>query len=133
MATDNKKLMLICDQTATITLLVSAIAKAATAQGKNYTIVVTSQSHVDEQLRDAQPHIILLTPQLAYLKAEIQRQADEFSVPVVVIKLRDYTQMAGGNILLTAEQFCTSRDEGYPDDHMRTGDVLSKHCVQHIT
>lgn len=35
MATDNKKLMLICDQTATITLLVSAIAKAATAQGKN--------------------------------------------------------------------------------------------------
>lgn len=65
---------------------------------------MTSHSHVDEQLRAVQPDIVLLTPQLAYLKAEMQRQTDEFGVPLAVIKLSDYTQMTGANILLTAEQ-----------------------------
>lgn len=104
MAMGNKKLLLVGDQTPTITRLVSAIKKAATAQEKSYTIVVTSHSHVDEQLRAVQPDIVLLTPQLAYLKAEMQRQTDEFGVPLTVIKLSDYTQMTGANILLTAEQ-----------------------------
>ena len=89
MAMGNKKLLLVGDQTPTITRLVSAIKKAATAQEKSYTIVVTSHSHVDEQLRAAQPDIVLLTPQLAYLKAEMQRQTDEFGVPLAVIKLSD--------------------------------------------
>ncbi len=55
MAMGNKKLLLVGDQTPTITRLVSAIKKAATAQEKSYTIVVTSHSHVDEQLRAVQP------------------------------------------------------------------------------
>ena len=104
MAMGNKKLLLVGDQTPTITRLVSAIKKAATAQEKSYTIIVTSQSHVDEQLRAVQPDIVLLTPQLAYLKAEMQRQTDEFGVPLAVIKLSDYAQMAGDHILLIAEQ-----------------------------
>ncbi|MCT3114846.1 PTS sugar transporter subunit IIB [Leuconostoc lactis] len=104
MAMDNKKMMLVCDQTPTITRLVSAIKKAATAQEKSYTIIVTSQSHVDEQLRAVQPDIVLLTPELVYLKTEMQRQTDEFGVLLAVINLSDYTQMAGANILLTAEQ-----------------------------
>lgn len=103
MAMGNKKLLLVGDQTPTITRLVSAIKKAATAQEKSYTIVVT-HSHVDEQLRAVQPDIVLLTPQLAYLKAEMQRLTDEFGVPLAVIKLTDYTQLAGDHILLIAEQ-----------------------------
>ena len=51
-----------------------------------------------------QPDIVLLTPQLAYLKAEMQRLTDEFGVPLAVIKLTDYTQLAGDHILLIAEQ-----------------------------
>ena len=51
-----------------------------------------------------QPDIVLLTPELAYLKTEMQRQTDEFGVLLAVINLSDYTQMAGANILLTAEQ-----------------------------
>ena len=98
MAMGNKKLLLVGDQTPTITRLVSAIKKAATAQEKSYTIVVTSHSHV------VQPDIVLLTPQLAYLKAEMQRLTDEFGVPLAVIKLTDYTQLAGDHILLIAEQ-----------------------------
>lgn len=125
MAMDNKKMMLVCDQTPTITRLVSAIKKAATAQEKSYTIIVTSQSHVDEQLRAVQPDIVLLTPELAYLKTEMQRQTDEFGVLLAVINLSDYTQMAGANILLTAEQLLVT----YPG----MWDVVSKHCVQHIT
>lgn len=62
MAMSNKKLLLVGDQTPTITRLVSAIKKAATAQEKSYTIVVTSHSYVDEQLRAVQPDIVLLTP-----------------------------------------------------------------------
>ena len=104
MAMGNKKLLLVGDQTPTITQLVSAIKKAATAQEKSYTIVVTSHSHVDEQLRAVQPDIVLLTPQLAYLKAEMQRLTDEFGVPLAGIKLTDYTQLAGDHILLIAEQ-----------------------------
>ena len=34
----------------------------------------------------------------------MQRQTDEFGVPLAVINLSDYTQMTGANILLTAEQ-----------------------------
>ena len=104
MAMGNKKLLLVGDQTPTITRLVSAIKKAATAQEKSYTIVVTSHSHVDEQLRAVQPDIVLLTPELAYLKTEMQRQTDEFGVLLAVINLSDYTQMAGDHILLIAEQ-----------------------------
>ncbi|MGX7042223.1 PTS sugar transporter subunit IIB [Leuconostoc holzapfelii] len=100
-----KKIMLACDASATTPLLVATIEKAISAQDKNVMVFATTSPHIDDKILSEQPSIVLLAPQLAYLKGEVKAQTDQVGVPLAVIQLNDFNDMNGERILQLAERF----------------------------
>lgn len=98
-----KTIMLACAAGMSTSLLVSSMQKAAEAAGKDYEIFATSTSDVDAKLKEKNPDVVLLGPQVAYMKGEVKSKTDAAGVPMDVINMMDYGMMKGDNVLKTAE------------------------------
>lgn len=99
-----KTIMLACAAGMSTSMLVSKIQSAASAQGKDYDIFATSTSDVDNALAQRHPDVLLLGPQVAYLKNEVKAKTDAAGVPMDIINMMDYRMMKGDNVLATAEK-----------------------------
>ncbi|KGB49679.1 PTS cellobiose transporter subunit IIB [Leuconostoc mesenteroides P45] len=99
-----KTIMLACSAGMSTSMLVSKMKKIATAEGKDYEIFATSTSDIDNSLSTRHPDVLLLGPQVAYLKNEIKAKADAAGIPMDVISMMDYGMMKGDNVLATAEK-----------------------------
>ncbi|AOT55806.1 PTS sugar transporter subunit IIB [Weissella soli] len=98
-----KTIMLACAAGMSTSMLVKRMQDAAAASGKDYEIFAKSTSDIDDQLKNHKPDVILLGPQVSYLKAEVQKKTDAAGVPMDVINMMDYGMMKGENVLKTAE------------------------------
>jgi len=99
-----KIIMLACAAGMSTSLLVQKIQQAAEKQNKNYTIFAKSTSDIDTQLNsDNIPNVVLLGPQVSYLKAEVQSKTDAKNIPMAVIPMVDYGMMNGEKVLELAE------------------------------
>ena len=99
-----KTIMLACAAGMSTSRLVKKMQDAAKAAGKDYEIFATSTSDVDEKLASSnKPDVVLLGPQVSYMKEEIQAKTDAAGVPLDVINMMDYGMMKGDNVLKTAE------------------------------
>lgn len=99
-----KTIMLACAAGMSTSMLVSKMQSAASAQGKDYDIFATSTSDVDNALAQRHPDVLLLGPQVAYLKNEVKAKTDAAGVPMDIINMMDYGMMKGDNVLPTAEK-----------------------------
>jgi PTS system cellobiose-specific IIB component len=100
----DKTIMLACAAGMSTSMLVQRMKDAAAAQGKDYDIFATSTSDVDAKLAgEVKPDVILLGPQVGYMKNEIQAKTDKAGVPLDVINMMDYGMMKGDAVLATAE------------------------------
>jgi len=99
-----KTIMLACAAGMSTSMLVSKMQSAASAQGKDYDIFATSTSDVDNALAQRHPDVLLLGPQVAYLKNEVKAKTDAAGVPMDIINMMDYGMMEGDNVLATAEK-----------------------------
>lgn len=100
-----KIIMLACSAGMSTSLLVSKMQTAAQKQEKEYKIFATSTADVDNQLsKTPHPDILLLGPQVAYMKDDIKKKTDKAGIPMDVINMQDYGMMNGENILATAEK-----------------------------
>ena len=100
----DKIIMLACSAGMSTSLLVSKMQAAAKEQGKDYEIFAKSVADIDHQFEVEKPDVLMLGPQVAYMKADIQRKCDDAGDPMEVINMTDYGMMNGKNVLAVAEK-----------------------------
>ena len=89
------KIILVCNQGVSTGIVARKMKEAATEQDIELEIVAISDS--DAEAQDLKADIVLLGPQIRYLKKKLQALTD---VPVAVIDMRDYGMMNGKKIFL---------------------------------
>lgn len=100
----DKTIMLACAAGMSTSLLVERMKQAASAKGKDYDIFAKSTSDIDSQLSSSnKPDVLLLGPQVGYMKAEVKSKTDAAGVPMDVINMTDYGMMRGDKVLEAAE------------------------------
>ena len=100
----DKTIMLACAAGMSTSMLVKRMQDAAKAEGKDYEIFAKSTSDIDAELAsDHKPDVLLLGPQVGYLKNDVKKKTDEAGIPMDVIKMMDYGMMKGDKVLAAAE------------------------------
>ena len=100
----DKTIMLACAAGMSTSMLVKRMQDAAKAEGKDYEIFAQSTSAIDAELAsDHKPDVLLLGPQVGYLKNDVKKKTDEAGIPMDVINMMDYGMMKGDKVLAAAE------------------------------
>ena len=98
-----KTIMLACAAGMSTSLLVSKMEAAAKAAGKDYKIFATAASGIEDELQKDHPDVLLLGPQVQYMKDSVKKLTDAAGIPLDVINMQDYGMMNGEKALETAE------------------------------
>ncbi len=95
----SKGIMLVCSAGMSTSLLVSKMEKAA--KEKNFTgeIFAISSSEFESNLENKDLGVVLLGPQVRFLKDDYTKKAAVKNVPVDVINMADYGLMNGEKVL----------------------------------
>ena len=100
----DKTIMLACAAGMSTSMLVKRMQDAAKAEGKDYEIFAKSTSDIDAELAsDHKPDVLLLGPQVGYLKNDVKKKTDEAGIPMDVINMMGYGMMKGDKVLAAAE------------------------------
>jgi len=100
-----KVIMLACAAGMSTSLMVQKIQEAVKEQGKDYEVFAASTADVEKYLNsDKVPNVVLLGPQVSYLKDDIKVKTDAKGIPMDVMNMMDYGMMNGANILKFAEE-----------------------------
>lgn len=99
-----KVIALACAAGMSTSLLVTKMQQAAQEAGKDYEIYAKSVAEIDNMLSGSEkPDVLLLGPQVAYMKNEVIKKAAAVGVPCDVIKMQDYGMMNGKNVVAAAD------------------------------
>jgi len=93
----NMRIVLLCAQGMSTSLLVERMKEAAVKKGVNAEIKAEMVDSFDKQLQTAD--IILLGPQVRYKKNELQPKADKANIPLDVIDMAAYGTIDGDKVL----------------------------------
>ncbi|MGE8035161.1 PTS sugar transporter subunit IIB [Lysinibacillus sp. KCTC 33748] len=93
-----KNIMLVCVAGMSTSLLVSKMQKAAQEQNIEADIYAIAESEVDKVLATKMADVLLLGPQVRYLKGAFETKYKE-NFPIDVINMMDYGMMNGENVL----------------------------------
>lgn len=97
-----KGIMLVCAAGMSTSMLVSKMQKAAEERGIDADIFAVSASEVDAKIKTRPVDVMLLGPQVRYMKAKFEEKAAENSIAIDVINMQDYGMMNGENVLDSA-------------------------------
>lgn len=97
-----KNIMLVCVAGMSTSLLVSKMQKAAQDQNIEADIYAIAESEVDKIITSKNVDVLLLGPQVRYLKGTFESKYKEKNVPIDVINMADYGMMNGENVLKQA-------------------------------
>lgn len=97
-----KNIMLVCVAGMSTSLLVSKMQKSANEQNLEAEIFAIAESEVDKTLANKNVDVMLLGPQVRYLKGTYQSKYKEKNIPIEVINMMDYGMMNGANVLKQA-------------------------------
>jgi len=101
----DKIIALACSSGMSTSLLVSKMLEVAKQQGKDYEIFAKSTAEASNMLKaNPKPDVLLLGPQVGYLKDSIKPLADAAGVPMDIINMQDYGMMRGAKVLEAAEK-----------------------------
>ncbi len=97
-----KTIMLVCSAGMSTSLLVTKMEKAAEARGMEADIFAISASEVDSQLEKKDIDVMLLGPQVRFMKSQMEEKLADKKIPLEIINMSDYGMMNGENVLNTA-------------------------------
>lgn len=97
-----KRIMLVCAAGMSTSLLVTKMQKAAEEQKLEADIFAISESEVDKTLGSKDVDVLLLGPQVRYLKGSFEAKYKDKHFPIEVINMADYGMMNGANVLKQA-------------------------------
>lgn len=94
-----KTIMLVCAAGMSTSLLVSKMEKAATARGLDAEIFAVSASEADANLANKNVDVLLLGPQVRFMKSQFEKKVADKNIPVDIINMQDYGMMNGEKVL----------------------------------
>ncbi|GAA0591904.1 lactose/cellobiose PTS transporter subunit IIB [Virgibacillus siamensis] len=95
-----KKIMLVCSAGMSTSLLVTKMEKAAAEKDEEITIFAVSEAEASNHFDDID--ILLLGPQVRFLKSKLEKRLADYNVPVQVIESIDYGTLNGEKVLNSA-------------------------------
>lgn len=95
-------IMLVCSAGMSTSLLVSKMQKSAESKGLKAEIFANSANEADKTLRSKEVDVLLLGPQVRFMKSQFEKKVVEKNIPVDVIDMRDYGMVNGEKVLQTA-------------------------------
>ncbi|MDR0300639.1 MAG: PTS sugar transporter subunit IIB [Streptococcaceae bacterium] len=100
-----KVIALACSAGMSTSLLVKKMQDAAAVEGLNYEIYAEAAAEIDNILSGtghSKPDVLLLGPQVSYMKAEVSKKTEAAGIPLDIINMQDYGMMNGGKVLASA-------------------------------
>ncbi|MEY8445068.1 PTS sugar transporter subunit IIB [Enterococcus ratti] len=97
-----KTIMLVCSAGMSTSLLVTKMQKAADEQGLDTDIFAVSASDADNHLASKDVDVLLLGPQVRFMKADFEKRLEPKGIPLDVINMADYGLMNGEKVLQQA-------------------------------
>ncbi len=97
-----RTIMLVCSAGMSTSLLVTKMQKAAEAKGIEADIFAISASEVDNTLKKKDIDVLLLGPQVRFMKAQFEKKLQGTNIPVDSINMQDYGLMNGEKVLEAA-------------------------------
>ena len=94
-----KTIMLVCSAGMSTSLLVTKMEKAAEARGIDAEIFAVSASEADSNLESKNIDVMLLGPQVRFMKAQFEPKVAAKWVPLDIINMQDYGMMNGEKVL----------------------------------
>ncbi|MER2040563.1 MAG: PTS sugar transporter subunit IIB [Desemzia incerta] len=94
-----KTIMLVCAAGMSTSLLVSKMEKAAAAKGLDAEIFAVSASEADANLANKNVDVLLLGPQVRFMKSQFEKKVADKNIPVDIINMQDYGMMNGEKVL----------------------------------
>ncbi len=94
-----KTIMLVCSAGMSTSLLVTKMEKAAEERGMEADIFAVSASEADQQLETKAVDVLLLGPQVRFMKAQFEQKLAAKVIPLYVIDMRHYGMMDGDKVL----------------------------------
>lgn len=91
--------MLVCSAGMSTSLLVTKMQKAADAQGLDTDIFAVSASEADNNLESKSVDVLLLGPQVRFMKNDFEKRLEPKGIPLEVINMADYGMMNGEKVL----------------------------------
>ena len=98
-----KTIMLVCSAGMSTSLLVTKMQKAAEEKGMEADIFAVSASDADNNLESKNVDVLLLGPQVRFMKAQFEQKLAPKGSPLDVINMQDYGMMNGEKVLAQAE------------------------------
>lgn len=96
---EKKTIMLVCSAGMSTSLLVTKMEKAAIARGMEAEIFAVSASEADGNLETKPIDVMLLGPQVRFMKAQFKPKVAAKGIPLDVINMQDYGMMNGEKVL----------------------------------
>jgi PTS system cellobiose-specific IIB component len=97
-----KTIMLVCSAGMSTSLLVTKMQKAADAAGIEADIFAVSASEADNSLETKPVNVLLLGPQVRFMKGDFEKRLEPKGIPLDVINMTDYGMMNGEKVLQQA-------------------------------
>ncbi len=97
-----KTIMLVCSAGMSTSLLVTKMQKAAEEQGIDAEIFAVATSDFEKNLEEKDLDVVLLGPQVRFMKGQFEEKTAEKNIPLEVINMADYGMMNGANVLKQA-------------------------------
>jgi|SRR5699024_1330709 len=97
-----KNIMLVCAAGMSTSLLVTKMQKSAEEREIDADIFAFGASEVDEQLAKREVDVMLLGPQVRFMKDQLEKKVIGKDIPVEVIDMQDYGMLKGERVLQVA-------------------------------
>lgn len=94
-----KTIMLVCAAGMSTSLMVSKMKKSAEAKGIEADIFAISAGEADSYLAEKKVDVLLLGPQVRFMKAEFEKKVVPLGIALDVIQMTDYGMMNGEKVL----------------------------------
>lgn len=97
-----KTIMLVCSAGMSTSLLVSKMQKSAEEKGINADIFAVGAGEVDNTLSSKDVDVLMLGPQVRFMKNQFEEKVEDKNIPVEVINMQDYGMVNGEKVLEAA-------------------------------
>lgn len=94
-----KTIMLVCSAGMSTSLLVTKMQKAAEERGIDADIFAVAASDADNNLAEKNVDVLLLGPQVRFMKSQFEQKLAPTGIPLDVINMADYGLMNGEKVL----------------------------------
>ncbi len=119
-----KTIMLVCSAGMSTSLLVTKMQKAAEDRGMEADIFAVSASEADTNLENKEVNVLLLGPQVRFMKGQFEQKLQPKGIPLDVINMADYGMMNGVKTVDIFDTLKAHKDEYifFRTDHHWTAD-----------